>query len=159
MKYVPISEIAFSDPIRRPKALRLAQTRVCSGRGFGPFCALHSHACVVCAGERDVYFDNHPAESSPARWEARYPPLKRGFHPLYSPDGASAAGGEKGNRKCCFGNAHLRSALHFASHSRAAWCALTNIGSRSWHFYKSLACPEYPGGRRSKTTTTGVVWM
>ena len=33
----------------RPKA----SNRVCSGRGFGPFCALHFHACAVCAQVSD----------------------------------------------------------------------------------------------------------
>ena len=27
-------------------------------RGFGPFFASHFHACVVCAGEHDVYYEN-----------------------------------------------------------------------------------------------------
>jgi len=34
-------------------------------RGFGPFFALYFHACVVCASEHGVYFENNPAEPSP----------------------------------------------------------------------------------------------
>jgi len=41
-----------------PKALHLISTRVCSGRGIGPFFALRFHACVMCASEHDVYFEN-----------------------------------------------------------------------------------------------------
>jgi len=45
-----------------------------------------------------------PAEPTPARWEARRPPLKRGFHLPYSADGASAAGGGRGDRRGRLGN-------------------------------------------------------
>jgi len=45
----------MSDPLCGPKAFRLISIRVCSGRGFGAFFALYFHACVVCAGEHDVY--------------------------------------------------------------------------------------------------------
>ena len=54
--------------------------------------ALHFHACVVCVCARGAYFENEPAEPTPARWKARYPPLKRGFHLPYSADGVPWTG-------------------------------------------------------------------
>jgi len=52
MMYMPFSEIAFSDPIRRPKALRLAPI-VALGRS-----ARRIFMLAWCAGAHNVHFEN-----------------------------------------------------------------------------------------------------
>ena len=115
----------------------------------------------VSRGSRSGDFGNNAAEPSPACWEAR--------HPLrYSADGASAAGGGRGNRRCYFGNHPLRAqslspgldrgfGAFFALHFHPAWCTPAYIASASKIAFSRLRCGKSSGSAARRYQNTCIL--